>query len=506
MELSYMHKLRSLCTPLLFLFFVVLASCGDDEPTPTTEPPLASFSTVVSDLTVTFTNNSTNAVSSSWNFGDGNTSTEDNPTHTYASGGTYTVVLTVTSADGEVDDFQENVSVLEDPTQFLHGGSTREWKLVREGTSMLLASDSDFTQIWWAGSSNNGERPCLYDDAFTFGADGSFAINDGGTFWAEFGVFNGGPDNTGCDSNTTPEGCFEAIPANMVNECGDDVSAWLSATHSYTYDEASGQITISGDGAWIGIPKLGTSGTHIVPQAATTFNVVFSSGGDTQVDTMFVNFDYGAGFWPFTYVSYRDTSLEPDIVTIAAPFGKDLENITPDVMSHTFETENSFQVLGVIGGGSTITVGVDDPLDATAAKVAQFDRTDAQFQEAKLRAINAENDSLDFIPSNLTTISLDVFLPGTNDYSGALSRKVLVGFADESQTEQWWTDIYQYESADDLALDQWITLTFDVATPNNREDSPADRTGTELDMVYINIGGSDHNNTGTFYIRNFVIE
>ncbi|HOI80425.1 MAG TPA: PQQ-binding-like beta-propeller repeat protein, partial [Petrimonas sp.] len=35
-----------------------------------------------------------------WDFGDGSTSTEQNPSHTYASAGTYTVNLTVTHADG----------------------------------------------------------------------------------------------------------------------------------------------------------------------------------------------------------------------------------------------------------------------------------------------------------------------------------------------------------------------------------------------------------------------
>ncbi len=36
----------------------------------------------------------------SWNFGDNSTSTLQNPTHSYSSGGTYTVALTVTTADG----------------------------------------------------------------------------------------------------------------------------------------------------------------------------------------------------------------------------------------------------------------------------------------------------------------------------------------------------------------------------------------------------------------------
>ncbi|HEY0039971.1 MAG TPA: PKD domain-containing protein, partial [Flavisolibacter sp.] len=51
-------------------------------------------------LTVTFTNQSTGAVSYLWNFGDGNTSTQQNPTHTYTAYGNYTVTLIATNASG----------------------------------------------------------------------------------------------------------------------------------------------------------------------------------------------------------------------------------------------------------------------------------------------------------------------------------------------------------------------------------------------------------------------
>ncbi|MFH2142570.1 MAG: C25 family cysteine peptidase [Bacteroidota bacterium] len=45
-------------------------------------------------VTVTFTNTSTNATSYLWDFGDGTTSTDENPVHTYTVLGNYTVTLT----------------------------------------------------------------------------------------------------------------------------------------------------------------------------------------------------------------------------------------------------------------------------------------------------------------------------------------------------------------------------------------------------------------------------
>jgi tripartite motif-containing protein 71 len=52
-------------------------------------------------LKVTFTDKSTGKPTSwNWNFGDGNSSTEQNPVHTYSKVGLYTVKLTVKNADG----------------------------------------------------------------------------------------------------------------------------------------------------------------------------------------------------------------------------------------------------------------------------------------------------------------------------------------------------------------------------------------------------------------------
>jgi len=54
----------------------------------------AAFTSTQNGLTVTFTDQSTGEPNKwQWNFGDGYTSTEKNPTHTYANAGTYEVQL-----------------------------------------------------------------------------------------------------------------------------------------------------------------------------------------------------------------------------------------------------------------------------------------------------------------------------------------------------------------------------------------------------------------------------
>ncbi len=89
-------------------------SCGSDQMiqtnyitvnTPPCNPPVASFSgtptTGNAPLSVSFTDGTSNAPTSwTWDFGDGGTSTAQNPTYSYAAAGTYTVSMTATNACG----------------------------------------------------------------------------------------------------------------------------------------------------------------------------------------------------------------------------------------------------------------------------------------------------------------------------------------------------------------------------------------------------------------------
>lgn len=327
------NLLKSIGILTAFLAVGFITSCNEDKDDPVADV-VASFQFEVNAdnfLQVDFTNaSSVNASSYSWDFGDSNSSTDESPSHTYGTTGTYDVVLTATGDAGS-DTFTKSISIT-DPDEaltLLVGETSKTWKLVREGTAMLLAADPQYSAIYWPGSSNDGQRPCLYDDAFTFGRDGSYTYNDAGTFWAEYGIFNGGIGASGCDTDTTPEGCFEATAANMVNECGDDVSAWLSGTHSFAYNSGTGKITLTGMGAWIGIPKLGTTAdNNVSPQSSVIFDAVVVDGGASGVDTLHANFTYAGTFWPVTYVSYSDASLEPALVSVSANFGASANGLT----------------------------------------------------------------------------------------------------------------------------------------------------------------------------------
>ncbi len=64
----------------------------------------ASFSHAVLSNNTNFTNNSTNGTSYTWYFGDGQTSTAANPTHTYSQPGQYTAMLVADNASSACSD------------------------------------------------------------------------------------------------------------------------------------------------------------------------------------------------------------------------------------------------------------------------------------------------------------------------------------------------------------------------------------------------------------------
>lgn len=74
--------------------------------------PSAGFTSTQIDNIVGFTNTSQNASSYFWDFGDGGTSTEVNPSHEYLENGEYTVTLTATSDQCGEDTFSDIVYIV----------------------------------------------------------------------------------------------------------------------------------------------------------------------------------------------------------------------------------------------------------------------------------------------------------------------------------------------------------------------------------------------------------
>ncbi len=101
-------------TPNLLLYTAV-AGGGDGGGGDTNAAPTSDFAFACTELGCSFTDQSSDSDGSiagwSWNFGDGSTSTAQNPSHTYAAEGTYTVALTVTDNEGATGTSSQSVTV-----------------------------------------------------------------------------------------------------------------------------------------------------------------------------------------------------------------------------------------------------------------------------------------------------------------------------------------------------------------------------------------------------------
>lgn len=115
----------------------------------TPNPPVANFSADVTsgcNATIHFTDQSTVSAGATylWDFGDGQTSTLQNPAHTYTASGTYTVSLTVTSCAGNDTQTKTNYITITLPT----APTTTNDTLCGSGTAYLTATGTG-TLYWY---------------------------------------------------------------------------------------------------------------------------------------------------------------------------------------------------------------------------------------------------------------------------------------------------------------------------------------------------------------------
>lgn len=137
------------------------AACGGT----TNTPPVAGFSSSVSGKTASFSDGSTDdkgVVSHSWRFGDGATSSLQNPTHTYANDGTYQVTLTVADQEGLTDSHSSSVTVGGTPPPGCDGiaawSATQSYSL----GDIVSYSGRKYTAIWWS----TGAQPDIFSNVW----------------------------------------------------------------------------------------------------------------------------------------------------------------------------------------------------------------------------------------------------------------------------------------------------------------------------------------------------
>jgi hypothetical protein len=216
----------------LFAASLILVSCSSDDDEGNTEFPLsADIFHSVSGKKVAFQGLTHSATQWNWDFGDGTTSTDQNPVHIYKDGGYYDAVLTATDDNGASVTKDVKLALDITPYVLLTGGATAEngktWKISNghSANDYFAYSDADLSPFPGAPKPLPGGifgsglgMPEVYDDEFTFYFDGDYKHDvkaDGAAFsglifqlvtTGGVGIVNMGGEDFGlCTGLYTPE-------------------------------------------------------------------------------------------------------------------------------------------------------------------------------------------------------------------------------------------------------------------------------------------------------------
>ncbi len=146
------------------------------------ELPLADFSYSINDFEVDFQNNSFNADSYSWDFGDGGSSTETNPLHEYNEDGFYTVTLYATNSCG-TDVYTIQIEIITLPFAIFSSDITEGCSPIEVQFYNLSSSNAEYFNWSFPGgspaTSTNFEPLVLYETPGTYSVT-LVATNDAG--------------------------------------------------------------------------------------------------------------------------------------------------------------------------------------------------------------------------------------------------------------------------------------------------------------------------------------
>ncbi len=300
-------------------------------------------------LTVTFTDQSTGDITSwSWTFGDGGSSTSQNPSHQYTSAGNYTVTLTVTGPGGSDGETKTNyITVSVPPTANFTGSPT-------SGDAPLTVN---FT------NQSSGATSYLWDfgDTQTSTATNpSHTYTSTGTFTVTLTATNA----CGSDQNVKTNYITVTCTPPVANFTGSPTSGNAPLTVNFT-DQSTGATSWSWDfGDGIGTSTAqnpsytyNSPGTYTVSLTATN-----SCGNDTNIKTNYVTVNeaggyaslpYSTGFEAGTFDQYWTTQSSGDgrirLLTTNTPHSGSYHMIMDNAVSGTYSQNEAWLHLNLAG-------------------------------------------------------------------------------------------------------------------------------------------------------------
>ncbi|MCK4607339.1 MAG: PKD domain-containing protein [candidate division Zixibacteria bacterium] len=212
-------------------------------------------------LTVSFTDQSVGDVTGwEWDFGDGQTSVETNPSHTFADSGSYTVSLTVSGPSGSATETKADYIIVSDvvtggPTAAFSGAPTT-------GCAPLVVSFADGSDgeiDSWSWDFGDGRQSGEQNPAHTYDRPGVYTVSltvsnpEGSDRLVRSGYVRVSAQPLAAFSGLPVSGC-RPLQVTFTNESTGDITSWAwdfgdggtsdeqNPTHVY---ETSGGFTVS---------------------------------------------------------------------------------------------------------------------------------------------------------------------------------------------------------------------------------------------------------------------
>ena len=282
---------------LLLILFISLLGCEPyiEEKSELGPLPTASFEILPGETPNDFIlkNTTPGAFLTQWDLGDFGTADSIEAYVSIPKKGDYDIKM-ITFNRGGYDSLTKTVTVTQDDPDGCQGNlelltncSEKTWKLAPEASAMLIGPDLTGGTVWWGNSEADViTRSCHFNNEWTFTSSGELQFETMGDFWADTdGNGNVFPSDLG-----VAEGCHptSALPAKY--------ESWGSGTHAFTISPTS--LTITGEGAWMGLYKAGTNDEVGEPQQSITYTIM-----SITEDRLVIAAIYGWGAWQFTFVA-----------------------------------------------------------------------------------------------------------------------------------------------------------------------------------------------------------
>jgi PKD repeat protein len=305
--------------------------------------PVAAFTvappaTCLTGNNFTITNTTTGATSYNWSFGDGNTSTSINPTHSFTTARTYTIKLVVTSGNGCKDSTTQTISVYPQPVASFTLAPPAS--CVTGNSFAFTNTSSGATSYSWAFGDGNASTSTSPAHTYT----------TAGTYTIKLVVTSG----NGCKDSTTQTITVHPQPVAAFT-VAPPASCLTSNNFSFT-NTSTGATSYSwtfGDGNTSSL----TSPTHTYTTAGTyTIKLVVTSGNgckDSTTQTITVHPQPVASFTVappsncLTGNSFAFTNTSTDATSYNWSFG-DGNTSTSTSLTHTYTTAGTYSIKLVV--------------------------------------------------------------------------------------------------------------------------------------------------------------